>query len=210
MIGVAVIGALALYIFVAWACIRWVRGHIVSPPKRVAATVILWLLFLVTPIADGLIGRWEFGRLCTKEAGTRINRSVVGVEGFQSNDFFEDWLTKLAYKYVEYERYPGTVLRKSVGPDGRIVEEKIGVPTSRYAFRYSVVALPNHMRKGQYAVVDMRSNEILSKRVNLSYSGGWLERTLGQVGGGTGYTCPPGSFRMSDLLANTLVPKKKN
>jgi hypothetical protein len=208
MIGLPVIGTLALYVLIAWLCIKWVRNYVSPGGKRIAVTTILALLFILVPIADDFVGQWQFGRLCEKEAGTKIYRTISGVVGFRSNEFFIEWLTKSGYRYVEHEKFPGNVLRKSLDVNGKVVEETISEPESKYAFRYSKTSMPNHMWKGQYAVLDLDNKEVVATRTNLTYSGGWLQRMLGQVGGGTGYWCPNDSFRMSDLLESSLIPQK--
>ncbi len=206
MIGLGVIGALALYIFASWTIVKWVRGRLERGTKKTLATVILWALFLVAPIADDLIGLWSFKQVCARDAGVKVFGKPVTVEGFLTNLLPDEWLTRYGYHYVDYERFPGKIVRKTRNKSGTIVDESVSQSKSQYAVRISVANRPGHIRSVQYKIVNRSTGEVLGTRTALSYSGGWLQRRLAYIGGGTGYLCGEPPEGLPDFVRAVLIP----
>ena len=206
MIGLGVIGGLVLYIFVCWMIVRWVRGRLDPGTKKILATVILSAFFLVAPIADDLIGLWSFKQVCAQDAGVRIYGKPVAVEGFLTNLPPDGWIERYGYHYIDYEPLPGKIVRKTGNKSGVIVDEPVSQSKAQYAVRYSVANRPGHVRSVKYVIATLPSGEVLATQTALSYSGGWIQRQLAHIGGGTGYSCSEPTKSLTDLVTAVLIP----
>jgi len=206
VIGLGVIGSLALYIFAGWMIIRWVRGRLDPGAKKTLATVILWAFLLVAPIADDLIGLWNFKQVCAQEAGVRVYGKPVTAKGFLTNLPPGGWIERYGYHYIDYEPFPGKIVRKTRNKSGVIVDEPVSQSKAKYAVRYSVANRLGHVRSVRYEIMSLSTGEVFATQTALSYSGGWIQRQLAYIGGGTGYSCSEPTKSLTDLVTAVLIP----
>jgi hypothetical protein len=72
MSGLLFLGAVGLWV---WACVamtRWIMRRIGSKPRRLLTGVGVFVLLLVLPVADEIVGGFQFRALCEKNAVFRL------------------------------------------------------------------------------------------------------------------------------------------
>ena len=68
MIGLSILGALGIWLIVAIFFSKKIPQWLGLVKNKVVMSVVLFPLIVVTPIADDLIGMWQFRQLCKKDA----------------------------------------------------------------------------------------------------------------------------------------------
>lgn len=215
MTGLVVLGILLAYVAVAVGIMVIAKG------------VWKWLvfaIFILIPTWDIIPGKIALARLCEQEGGIKIYRSVDGVEGFLSLDgkVYEEHFKRYGYKYVEVareKRDPRTgesvgaeYARVTVGNDGRLKEEPIERPLSRYAYREAPRLGEGRMRFGIVrnvdSILDTRTNESLATRTEIYWRGNWLQRYASPILGAGGY-CDKDRSEYMRFYVETLRPSGK-
>lgn len=202
-------GAL-LILFVAGLYL-WLVIAITRRVKPGWGKLIVLVIAVLIPTADAIVGRIYLKHLCTTEGGLKIYRTVEGVEGFYepTSSPEEEWIRKYGYKFVEGEDLSGKPARMSLQPDGTIVFEKNVVLQSKYAFEPKIGNPKDLYYRGEENIRVMATNEILSRYVNFSYAGGWVERAIAGLyaARGKGGTCETEN-PLYELVTKTLKPIK--
>ena len=196
--------------FLAWWLIWRVRRSIQKPWLKNSLTSLIIVIVIAYPAADDLIGKYQFDKLCEKEAVVKIYRKVEGVEGFQYDGSSAEWVKRNGYKFVEGKPFGRCPTRYFLDRDGTVKEEEITTPQSKYQYRLLQTELPIYTIKQQRVIEDIESGEMLAARTSLYYRGGWLQRTVSPIGGGTGYGCPKDTVSSTDFVQSVLVPSKSN
>lgn len=183
----------------------WAAGRIRSAWGKALAVVVAFLL----PTADAVYGRLELERACKAEGGTKILRTVSGVDGFYSPYADEKFITRYGFRYVESGLTPRSYVRLERA-EGKLKRTPIDQPGSRYQFRERHGAPADTYLVDRYEMVDRSTDEILAVTTNINYAGGWVERVVGKVAGSrpTAVTCNVGnSLQVHEkLITSTLRP----
>jgi len=144
MIGLGVLLAVILWFVTAsaitYSVVRWIR----APALRAVIAVSLFALLLVAPIADELIGAFEYERLCRTAGQIKISGSmIVSAKYFSSDGSPKPEWARMSLK--ERERVSGLgndIKSRQVnhGPmpiiesQGRLVDAKSGSVLAFYEF----------------------------------------------------------------------------
>jgi hypothetical protein len=178
--------------------------------KRVV-TALGTLTFLLIPTWDFLPGWLHFKHLCETEAGSRIYKTVDRVEGFllsrkHSQQGAQEYLN-LGYQFIETTDYLGgkefRLMRQSGGSTTR---QDVGSFISHYALLDNHwQRLPWDVEKGEYAIIDLQTQERLAESKEFYYTGNWALRQIHQ---NFHMPCPGISkpHLYNDFLLKTLKP----
>lgn len=201
--GLFVLFLLGLYIWGAYKIVRWIR------PVWGKALVVVAVLLI--PTADAVYGRIKLKQMCEADGGLKVFRTAEGVEGFRVAHRPEtEWLTKYGYKFVEGQDSAGKPMRLSLGPDGKIVEERDVQLKSRYGFEYSGRDFGAGYARGESVIRDLHTREVLARNLNFSYEGGWIERFVAGIVSAKAFSgaCQSGANRIwpDQIVNQTLKP----
>lgn len=193
--------------FLAWWLISRVRKSSASVLTKNSLTAIIVIAVIAYAIADELIGKWQFDALCEREAGTEILRKIEGVDGFLYGGHASDWVGKEGYRFVETLSI-GQSYRYATGADGNLEKIPIGKSQSLYSYKLVNVNVSDHVLKQQRVITVIKTGEILAQRTSFYYTGGWVQRAVAPIGGGTGYGCPKDDFVVTKFVKSVLIPKE--
>lgn len=202
--GLLILFLIGLYV---WGATKIVRR---TPPIWGKALVVVAAVLI--PTADAVYGRYKLKEMCAAEGGLRIFRVVEGVAGFDDPTDVprEESIKNDGYKLIEGKELGGQRSRLSLRPDGTIIREVGIAPVSEYVYDF----IEGDVFRDVYYRTESRirvksTGEVLSRAVNISYSGGWVERFVNGIyaGRGTAGNCGPIIYR-TELLSKTLKPTK--
>jgi hypothetical protein len=215
MTGFIILGILLVYVVIAIAFTVWAKGAW----KWVVASV-----FLLIPTWDIIPGRIALAHYCEKEGGIKIYRSVDGVEGFLKLDerAYEEYFRRYGYKYVEIAREKHDprngqladteYVRVTLGEDGKLREQKIDKPVSKYEFRgyrnFDTHIAPWGITLFSASIIDLQSGETIAVDKRFGWYGGWLRRYNRPLLGG-GHGCERADDSYVTILLQTLIPAKE-
>ena len=216
MTGLVVLGILLVYIAVAVGATVAAKG--------------LWKLlvvavFILIPTWDIIPGKIALARYCEQEGGIKSFRSVDGVEGFLSlgGGAYEEYFKQFGYKYVEIAksvRNPRNnqivnteYLRITLGEDGKLREDRIDRPISRYAYKEAPRLGEGRMALGIVrnvdSILDLQTNETLATRTEIYWRGNWIQRYASPILGAGG-RCDKDHFEYRKFYVLTLRPIEKS
>ena len=215
MTGLIVLGILLAYIAIGVGIAVLAKG---------VWKVVVIAAFILIPTWDIVPGKIALAHYCDKEGGIKIYRSIDGVEGFLSLDgeAYEEYFKHFGYKYVEITK-PGRDPRTSkvvnteyarvtLGSDGRLKEEKVDRPLSRYAYKEAPRLGEGRMAFGIVrnidSILDLRTNEVLATRTEIYWRGNWLQRYASPILGAGGY-CGKDLSEYKKFYVETLRPIAK-
>lgn len=181
-------------------------------------------VFILIPTWDIIPGKIALDHYCDKEGGIKIYRSVEGVEGFLSLDgrAYEDYFKRHGYKYVEIakeKRDPRTgkaigteYARVTLGEDGRLTNEKLEKPASRYAEKlignYEIIPWLGIAGFAD-SIIDLQTNEVIGEYREIGWRGNWIQRYASPILGG-GDSCREPGNPYEKLRLQVLKPIKIN
>lgn len=179
---------------------------------RIGIGGLLALVVILIPIADDLWGRYRVKRLCDKEGGVRIFKTVENVEGIQMNSADEVILRATKYQYVESTstkaggsyRIPPS--RYSLAPSGGVIVEKNIIPKARYEYQRQEEERSGHISRYDQLIVDLQTNQILATDTYFGFRGGWASRMLLGWGGGGGAGCGYSHIPETQFMNSVLKP----
>ncbi len=192
----------------------WGALKVVSLVEQNWAKLLLVLIFVLIPTADAVFGRIKLRQMCEAEGGLKVDHVVEGVEGFYNSGTSPSgrWLKIDGFRFSEGDGAGGRherVLRTSTGIIS--VEHDISL-ISKYAYRVSVSGISDTYLVTEFAVYDLRTNEILGKVTDFGFAGGWIERLIASLyaSRGNGGSCNIGYPEniQEQLVLNTLRPAK--
>lgn len=195
-------------------CTRLLSPFCASWHLRTGIGGLLALVMLLIPTADDLLGRYRVKRLCEKEGGVRIFKTVENVEGIQMNSADEVILRATKYQYVESTStkaggsYRIPPARYSLTPSGRVIVEKNIIPRARYEYQRREEVRTDHISRYDQLIVDLQTNQILATDTYFGFRGGWAARTLLGWGGGGGAGCGYAHISESQFMNSVLKPIK--
>jgi hypothetical protein len=68
MIALMFLAGIAVWLVVVSYLSKWIVGLLHPQWRKVPVRVFFFLVLLILPMADEIIGRWQFNRLCEREA----------------------------------------------------------------------------------------------------------------------------------------------
>lgn len=201
MIGLSILIVIIIYIYIARLIIKKIND------KKVRYIVLV--IYILIPTWDIIPGKITFHYLCYKEAGEKIIKNVDSVAGFLNLIGGDPEYTINNYKYEYLESYDrrGSLKHYVKSHDGIIVALHYDEPISEYSFyeKKHKYSFPWRIVRYNQIIEHIDSKEILAVRTRFSYSGGWVSRYLGNIGGGSS-TCPRMPMSYKDFFNNTLKP----
>lgn len=196
-LGVLYLLGTGLLVWIWYRLRKWKWAWMVMVP--------LFVLLYIGPIAEELWIAWNFGRLCSKDAGIFVYKTVQ-VEGFydDTHGWRADKLRASGYQWVEGRGADSYWRHEQVGNEVR--SSKIDRPTARYWYRWSDFNTPvgyKIFKQGEL-IVDQHSGEILGTSVMYGRKSPWFFIALDDPG----MSCPrPGEdpMKKSGLLYKTIL-----
>ncbi len=203
-------GAVVLiYLGLVTACIlagiAWAWRKKIGAWGKVAWVVGMFFVAYAIPFGDHTIGYIHFTRLCDTEAGTRIYRTVSGVEGLLTPNADGQLAQTLGFRFVEQGNISATVARFEIRDD-KIVEIKNTQSISRYVLAHSRSKEMLWSITGQYVITDLNDGKPIAVHTTISYRGGWLVRAVLAGYGGTAAHCPKEVFSVVKFIISVLKP----
>lgn len=201
--GLAVLGLLGLYIFLAIT--------VFNAAKTTPAKVIAVLLILLIPTADAIYGRIKLQQMCKAEAGLKVYKVAHNVEGFMDDSADEIWIRQYGYQYSEGDSSPKIYYRISKQNDQFVREDNV-TPKSEYQVQLKKIGSTKdtYMRR-QYLIKEIAKDEILATNTQVAFNGGWAERLIAlfsDAGGGAVAWCSNVELdswqRKIKIIINTL------
>jgi hypothetical protein len=147
--------------------------------KLKTANPTFWVLIaaiVVGPWVEELWIAYNFDRLCRKDAGAFINRTVE-VDGFY-DDTRQWWrqLQESGYQFVESREYGTKNYWRVELLGGGVRHFKIDQPTARYHYRTVNNAMPvaHQIKRFEDVVLDNQTGEILGRYTNYTRGAYWF------------------------------------
>jgi hypothetical protein len=206
-------GLAILLIVVAYiAAAMWVAFRVKGVWRKSAVVLIALLL----PTLDGFLGRRYVEHLCARDGGLTVFRVVDNVDGVLGLAPDAPTLKRTGFRFIEIDRAAGDPSRAYRRierlADGAVVESFDAVPRAKYGYRLRSVtrrALTFIYGYQDSEVIDLTSNEVLSRYRQFDGGFGWASRFLGSfadAGGPAAELCPPLEVRPGpeQLVASTL------
>lgn len=166
MIAIAVIVALAVYVWVATKATRWLARRPSTSSSKWLITLFSAGVFISLPIGDEIAGYIYFRHLCETEGGVRVYKTVELGPEYWNPDGSSKFIT------VEAER-----------------EGKILVPGYSWESQWTRdFDKAFNLAKQRYSVVEVSTgNEIASKTFFVNFHGWLINHSFAHV---TGDRCP--------------------
>ena len=206
--GLLAIAVLVLYI--------WIWKKVFGRIQPVWGKALAFVLAILIPTGDAIYGRIVLNQMCEAEGGLRVYKTVENVDGFfDDHGPDERWIKNRGFTFAEGRSQTGSpnVDRLSKDSDGMVTMEKNVPRKSIYRLRFVPGELGSIYRRNKYVLDTYDETEILGEEVDISYSGGWVERAINGIyaAHGTAGTCGLSidvSRRRQDLVAAALRPSK--
>ena len=172
---------------------------------------LVLLAAILLPTVDAVYGRFKLRQMCEAEGGLRIFRVVEGAAGFDdpTDEPREQSIRNDGYKFTEGEELGGKRSRLSLRPDGTIFREVGITPISEYVYELDKGNYRDTYQRIESRIRVRSTGEILSRAVNISYAGGWVERFVNGLyaARGSAGNCGPLVYR-TELVTKTLKQTK--
>lgn len=156
---------------------RWKHGWIAVMP--------LFLLLYIAPLAEEFWIAWNFGKLCKKDAGIFVYKTVE-VEGFYDVTRSTHDGPRTPQAVEEYEKMGYEFYEKKFRDTGRVVhiEKEKGAwaatvfdhPTARYHFTkpHNHTTVAHKIKMFEYLVEDKKMNEVLAREKTYARQAPWF------------------------------------
>jgi hypothetical protein len=137
MIGILLLIAIAIWLVAAVLLSKRIPRWVGITKHTTVASLLLFPLLLTAPIADELIGRWQFNRLCEREAVVTLSPDwervklakhreipTVELEGYfipiriQREEYFDGHSGKTFVSKQAFHTKGGFLMRHGLGLDG--------------------------------------------------------------------------------------------
>jgi hypothetical protein len=178
---------------------------------RARATALIGMLtaFALIPTWDIVPGKVYFDHLCRTKAGARIYDKAERVKGFRFASGAPDpqLLGATRYRYLEGTDALGRLVRYSFDEHGKVVQQWIAQPTSRYVFQIiggTWMPLSFNVKRYQGVIIDTASGSTLATITSFSHAGNWIQKRAAPLLDG-GRVCPA-STNYTDLFLSVLQP----
>ncbi len=215
MTGLIVLGLFLLYVAVAMGLTVRARGR---------WKLLVMAVFILIPTWDIIPGKIALAHYCEREGGIKVYRSVEGVEGFliRGGTAYEEYFSRFGYKYIEIVKekrdprngqYNGTeYVRVTLREDGKLSEEKVERPASRYELKsyqnFDTYISPWGITLFSASIVDSKTGEIIAVDKRFGWHGGWL-RQVNRPILGSGGECERVDDSYASIFLRTLAPTKE-
>jgi len=150
--------------------------------KRKFSGPVVWSIVALVLVAPWLEEFWiayNFGKLCKKDAGIFI-RKTVEVDGFydDTHSWRADKLRRFGFRWVEGRdrtTYAKSYWRHEWN-EQEVRSFKIDHPTARYHYRHvdSLKPVLHQIKRVENAVVDVKTGEVLGRYVNYYRGPNWF------------------------------------
>ena len=145
--------AISYLALVGW-CVSHIAALQISKPLKTTVILAILLSSLLLPVTDVIVGRAYFAHLCKAEAGISVVRTVR----LDSELLLSDGLPKVVPIPGHWNYMIG----------------------AKYEMRFSEEQVLSWPRITEFVaeIRDMQSNEVIGKRIDFHYWGGWLTHQL--------------------------------
>ena len=174
--------------------------------------VVLIILVLI-PTWDVLPAHFYFNKLCEKDAGLHVYKTVNNIEGFYYKNIGKSGaksiLLKYPYKYIEAQKFPKGLMKYRLDNDGNLVMKEISQPTSRYTLDENVSIGENlgwNIKRFDGWIEDTVTGEKLALNRKYGYFGNWVTRIFKFFGATGAEYCPFPRQYLSESYQSILIP----
>jgi hypothetical protein len=199
----ALIAYFAIGAAIALIAYRGMRERKQSLSARVAVVSVIAFIVWVIPYGDHTWGKIHFKWLCGQDAGVRVFRTAMDVEGFRSLSGSANTPLQLGYKFFEKINSDGTITRYEVQDNGQVAERRAVIPLSRYLINRKEMNLSVQIIRIEDVIVDLKTNERLAESVEYGHRGGWLVRQFGAMHAYR-LTCPSEPVNFGKVMREVL------
>jgi len=206
MIGLSLLLVIITYIYFARLIIKKIDD------KKIRYVVLA--IYILVPTWDTIPGKITFRYLCYKEGGEKIFKTADGIPGFLrlfgGSGPASYTVQNYGYEYNEVKSRRNDYTYYSMSHDGIITASNFDEPISEYSFyeKKHEYSFPWTIIRYDQIIDHIDTKEIMAIRTRFNYSGGWVSRYLGHIGGGTS-TCPRKPMSYKEFFNNTLKPVNK-
>lgn len=157
---------------IAWLIAKLLTRHAKAPWARWAATAALAPVVFLLPLADEIVGYFQFERLCESAKEVKIYGTIrVGDELYTPDG---QWRLGLQGGGVEQRQTEGARLRK-------VVDSYLRWDPGPSMPREIQAAIP--IRRYETRIYDAKNGRLLAEWLHYGASGGWLGRNFVPGGG---------------------------
>lgn len=195
MIGLIAFGSIGLWL----AASVWIAWRVARLPKRAWLRTLVFIaitpLFVVAPLADEIVGKYQFERYCENAKDVAIYGHIpVGEELYTSDG---RWRITAVSNMPQEERNRLNELVES------IIRWDLGPTVPREVL--ATIPIHEYVTK----LYDARDGHLLAEWRQFTNYGGWLKQNFG-VGGATGgfllpQRCAPQVVRENQITQRILV-----
>jgi hypothetical protein len=89
MIGLLFLGLIGLWIWMAAKLSRWIGGRVAGGRWRKPIAAVFFVSLLVLPLADEIVGGFQFRALCKEKAVLKLNVDEASLKGKTARDVVE-------------------------------------------------------------------------------------------------------------------------
>lgn len=162
-------GLIAILLIVLWLgasvfIAQWIGKTMSSPRLRVVVTALLIPLLFVAPLADEIIGKFQFDKLCKEAEEIKIYGTMpVGEELYTADGRWRLGIRPSSLEELNRVEnvYKSLVRNESVGP----TQVEAVIPIRTYEHR----------------IYNKRADQLLASYRSYGTSGGWLSRYSSEV-----------------------------
>lgn len=199
-IGLAIFPLVLIWIPLVFL-VRFVlrRKLTLEEPKRSKVIRRVFWIMLLIPTADIFLSSFQYNYVCNAFAGVHIYKTVEGVGGFLTdNERVAEEMLESGFDFMEYEI--SSSLYRWTAEDYQELKEKYGASDalnysklpyevtdgsiwSTYEYTVKKSLIGPFVMKGQKAVRNRNTGEVLAERVSYRFIGGWVDQLfLGRNG----------------------------
>jgi len=197
-----------LFLLVLFGLYAWAVTALLRRTSLLWTKVAIVVAAVLLPTADGYYGRIQLDRMCAKDGGLKIHRTVKDVLGFYSSIVDGSELDKYGFQFVETSDSGYRLFRYTRNQSGQVSRENVSQLRSLFEYRVVQGDTRDIYLKDSFQVIVRESGEVLGEVVNFAYAGGWIERfAAGLVAGrGNAGRCNAGyPERIREQLIKTIL-----
>ena len=171
------------------------------------------IIMILIPFWDVVPAHYYFDKLCEKDAGLKVFKTVKNVDGFlkksSGKSESENLIRKFRYSYIEGTKLPKGLVRYSLDNEGNLIIEDIVKPISRYVVVENIgegEKLDWNIKRFDEWIEDTVTGEKLALNRKYGYFGNWVTRIFKSFGATGAVYCPvPGQY-LSEYYQSILMP----
>jgi hypothetical protein len=198
----------SILVLAAIVAYGWTVRTYLNRVTSVVARAGIIILAIALPSVDSIVGRIHLRAMCKEQGGLHVIRAVDDAAGFELTPQRpgDDLLQPSGYLFVEGFDINKKRFRLSKQPEG-IARELNVEPMSEYLVHIGTWEEHGNYHRMSWTITTRKSNEVLGRFVNIAFSGGWVERSIGRLytSAGAVASCQR-NIPLTDFISSILKP----